>query len=137
MAESVLIIEDDPTVGKILARTLQIKGYKVQVATDGVRGLGMFQSIRPDLVVLDLMMPKMSGWEVCRRIRDMSSVPIIVSTACNTEQHLAKAMEMGADHYLVKPFRPAELQARVKALLKRAKMAAVEETNQIGLAIAT
>ncbi|MBN1584314.1 MAG: response regulator [Anaerolineae bacterium] len=137
MVQRILIVEDEPAVRRVLERALQIKGYEVHTAVDGPSGLGMFQAVCPHLVVLDLMMPKMSGWEVCRRIREMSPVPIIVTTACNTEQDMDRAVEMGADHYLVKPFRPSELQAWVKALLKRAATPVAEETGCLSLAIAT
>lgn len=135
-AESILIIEDEPLVRSILVQALQMKGYEVHVAADGPSGLSMFQTLGPQLVVLDLMLPEMSGWEVCRQIRELSSVPILVTTACKTDQDLVRALEMGADHYLIKPFRAAELQAWVKVLLKRAAACSAQEESLVRWATA-
>ena len=130
-AESILIIEDEPLVRLVVARALQMKGYEVHAAADGPSGLDLFQTVHPRLVILDLMLPEMSGWEVCRRIRERSSVPIMVTSACKTEQDLVRALEMGADHYMVKPFRPAELQAWVRVLLRRGTTRPSEEERRI------
>jgi two-component system KDP operon response regulator KdpE len=98
---------------------LENRGYEVQIADDGAEGLRQAYAIQPDLVVLDIMMPDMDGWTVCERLRELSDVPIIFVTAVGKETDIVRGLEMGADDYLVKPFSPRELLARIEAVLRR------------------
>jgi DNA-binding response OmpR family regulator len=116
----VLIIEDDPTVGEVVARYLRREGYAVDVEADGAVGLQQALAHTPDLVILDLMLPSLSGLEICRRLRVAAPVPIIMLTARGAEADRIAGLEMGADDYVAKPFSPRELTARVKAVLRRA-----------------
>jgi DNA-binding response OmpR family regulator len=116
----VLIIEDDPTVGEVVARYLRREGYAVDVEADGAVGLQRALAHAPDLVILDLMLPSLSGLEICRRLRVAAPVPIIMLTARGAEADRIAGLEMGADDYVAKPFSPRELTARVKAVLRRA-----------------
>lgn len=122
MAEKILVIDDDECLLTLTERVLQKQGYSVSTATHGEQGLALFRQIAPDLVILDVMMPGMDGWEVCRRLRQISAVPIIFLTALGSEKNVVDGLMGGADDYLVKPFRPDELWARVNALLRRARM---------------
>ncbi len=117
----VLIIEDDPNVAEVVGRYLEREGYRVQTASDGRAGLEMALSDLPDLVVLDLMLPTMGGLEVCRRLRSVAPVAVIMLTARGEEADRIAGLEMGADDYIAKPFSPRELTARVKAVLRRAR----------------
>jgi DNA-binding response OmpR family regulator len=116
----VLIIDDDPTVAEVLARYLAREGYRVQTETDGAVGLRRALEDLPDLVVLDLMLPGMSGLEVCRRLRAVAPVPVIMLTARGEESARISGLELGADDYVAKPFSPREVTARAKAVLRRA-----------------
>jgi DNA-binding response OmpR family regulator len=116
----VLIIEDDPNVAEVVARYLEREGYRVQVATDGRAGLEAALAELPDLVVLDLMLPSMGGLEICRRLRSVAPVAVIMLTARGEEADRIAGLELGADDYIAKPFSPRELTARVKAVLRRA-----------------
>ena len=116
----VLIIEDDPNVAEVVARYLQREGYRVDTIADGAAGLQAALNDPPDLVVLDLMLPSLSGLEVCRRLRDAAPVPVIMLTARGEEADRITGLELGADDYVAKPFSPRELTARVKAVLRRA-----------------
>ena len=119
MNERILIIEDDEGIVKVIQRGLQLEGYKVDAAYDGESGLELARSWFPDLVILDLMLPGIDGLEVCNRLRARSSVPILILTAKETTQDRVEGLDAGADDYLVKPFELDELQARVRALLRR------------------
>jgi len=116
----VLIIEDDPNVAEVVTRYLEREGYVVEAADDGLQGLERALSDPPDLVVLDLMLPALSGLEVCRRLRAKAPVPVIMLTARGEEVDRIAGLELGADDYVAKPFSPRELTARVKAVLRRA-----------------
>jgi DNA-binding response OmpR family regulator len=118
--KTVLVIEDDRNTAALVALYLQREGFRALTAGDGEAGLAIAERKRPDLVVLDLMLPKLDGWEVCRRLRKMSEVPIIMLTARGEEIDRVAGLTLGADDYLVKPFSPRELIARVKAVLRRA-----------------
>ena len=122
MPERILVVDDSPELLGLIERTLQRDGFSVSVALDGERGLAAFHQTAPDLVILDVMMPGMDGWEVCRRLRQVSSVPIIFLTALHSAEHRVHGLTEGADDYLPKPFDIAELRARVNALLRRASM---------------
>jgi DNA-binding response OmpR family regulator len=119
MARTVLVVEDEPTVRETLAEALTEEGLNVSTAEDGPEGLERFRADRPDLVILDLMLPRMSGIEVCRIIRAESSVPILMLTARDSELDKVLGLELGADDYVTKPFSLRELQARIRALLRR------------------
>ena len=116
----VLIIEDDPNVAEVVGRYLTREGYEVEIATDGAEGLDRALSDPPDMVVLDLMLPSLGGLEVCKRIRAVAPVPVIILTALGEETDRIVGLELGADDYVAKPFSPRELTARVKAVLRRA-----------------
>jgi len=122
MAEKILIIDDDEFLLTLIQRLLKPEGYSVFAATSGEEGLERFHQVAPDLVILDVMMPEMDGWEVCHRLRKVSPVPIIFLTALSAEKNVVNGLVGGADDYLVKPFNAAELRARVAALLRRARM---------------
>jgi len=119
----ILLVEDEKTIRDAVAAYLEREGYWVTPAADGQAALDEFAKHRFELVVLDLMLPKVSGEEVCRAIRDASDVPIIMLTAKGEEEDRIAGLELGADDYLVKPFSPRELVARVRALLRRAHVA--------------
>ncbi len=120
MPRKVLLIDDDLSILKLLGRYLENAGYDVVTAENGIRGLQQLYEERPDLVILDVMMPRMDGWETCRRIREMTDVPIIMLTVKGEEPDKLKAFRLGVDDYVTKPFSFAELAARVRAVLQRA-----------------
>ncbi len=122
MAERILAIDDDCLMLQLVQHSLESAGYQVSVALDGASGLQRFHERQPHLVVLDVMMPQMDGWEICQRIRGVSTVPIIMLTARGSKEDVVKGLKMGADDYLVKPFHPEELRARVEAVLRRTRM---------------
>ena len=122
MQKKILVIDDDPRLVKLVDYSLTQEGYEVYKAYDGQEGLRQMYSHQPDLVILDIMMPRMDGWQVCRRIREMSNVPIIMLTAKGGEEDIARGLDYGADDYLTKPFRVKELLARVRAVLRRAAL---------------
>ncbi|ADD40433.1 response regulator transcription factor [Stackebrandtia nassauensis] len=116
----ILVVEDDPNVSDVVRRYLEREGYRVTLAADGLSGLAEYRSGRPDLVVLDLMLPKLPGIEVCRALRIESEVPVIMLTALGDESDRIAGLSVGADDYLSKPFSPRELVLRVAAVLRRA-----------------
>jgi CheY-like chemotaxis protein len=118
--QKVLIVEDEPMAGEVVERHLRRDGYEVRTALDGQSALQAFDAFEPDLVVLDVMLPRVDGMEVCRRIRAASAIPIIMLTARGQEIDKLLGLELGADDYVTKPFSPRELAARVKAVLRRA-----------------
>jgi DNA-binding response OmpR family regulator len=118
-AKTVLVVEDEPTLSSTLSYNLRKNGFEVLSAADGVTGLQEARRAKPDIIVLDLMLPKMDGLEVCRRLRADSDVPILILTARSEELDKVVGLEMGADDYLTKPFGMRELMARVRALLRR------------------
>jgi len=115
----VLVVEDDASIADVLRRTLRQEGHEVRSATDGVEALRLAEEFVPDLVVLDLGLPKLDGVEVCRRIRAESDVPILILTARTQTDDRVVGLDSGADDYLVKPFERKELLARMRALLRR------------------
>lgn len=117
--QRILVVDDDPTISDVVTRYLQSDGYDVQVAFDGEEALEHARAFYPDLVVLDLMLPKLDGLEVCRLLRSQGSVPIIMLTAKGDEMDRLVGLNLGADDYIAKPFSPRELVARVKAVLRR------------------
>jgi two-component system KDP operon response regulator KdpE len=122
MKERILVIDDDPTLVRVLQVGLEKEGYEAISATSGAEGLRQAYSTQPHLIILDIMMPRMDGWEVCRRLREMSDVPIIMLTAKVREEDIVKGLGLGADDYITKPFRTRELMARMEALLRRASL---------------
>ncbi len=119
MDATILIVEDEQNINDILVFTFNKEGYKTMSAYDGVKGLEMALNEKPDLVLLDVMLPGMDGYEVCRKIREKSQVPIIMLTAREDEVDKVLGLEMGADDYITKPYSVRELTARVKANLRR------------------
>ena len=122
--KQVLVIEDDPNTANLVVLYLEKEGFQALQANDGEKGLALAKTRRPDLVILDLMLPRMDGWEVCRRLRKISEVPVIMLTARGEEIDRVSGLTLGADDYVVKPFSPRELVARVKAVLRRTAPAA-------------
>ena len=127
MAVSVLVVEDDRNIQELLQLYLEKEGYAVTVASDGGQGLAKFRSIKPDLVLLDVMMPVMDGWAVCKAIRADSQTPIIMLTAKGETDDKVSGLKSGADDYVTKPFEMKELLARVEAVLRRTGSAPTEE----------
>jgi len=127
---NIVLIEDDRAIAGPLTRTLEGLGYTVFAAGDGASGLEMALSRQPDLVLLDIMLPVMDGWEVCKAIRKQSVVPILMLTALNEEIDRILGLELGADDYLTKPFSTRELLARVKAMLRRVEFDATQPTRK-------
>jgi DNA-binding response OmpR family regulator len=117
----VLVIDDDPDIRLLVAELLQRAGLKVEQAPDGRTGLRAFHQSPADLIVLDVSMPELDGWETLERIRDLSDVPVIMLTARGAELERVRGLQAGADDYMVKPFGRQELVARVQALLRRAR----------------
>ena len=126
MPSRILIIEDDPDTTELIRLYLVRDGHQVLTASDGVQGLRLAQEDAPDLIVLDLMLPRMDGLEVCRRVRQNSQTPIIMLTARVEEEDRLGGLDMGADDYVTKPFTPRELAARVRAVLRRAARDAMD-----------
>ena len=116
---TVLLIEDDRLIAEPIARALKMQNYTVLTASNGATGLDMALTAHPDLVILDIMLPEMNGWDVCKGIRRKSVVPILMLTALSEEIDRVLGLELGADYYLSKPFSSRELLARIKALLRR------------------
>ncbi len=127
----ILLVEDEKSIREAVVAYLEREGYWVTPAADGQAALEQFAKYRFDLVVLDLMLPKVPGEQVCRAIRDASDVPIIMLTAKGELEDRVRGLELGADDYLVKPFSPRELVARVRALLRRAKVTDEPQRNRL------
>ena len=117
--KKVLVIEDDPNTANLVSLYLEKEGFQALQANDGEKGLALANKHGPDLVILDLMLPRLDGWEVCRRLRKTSEVPVIMLTARSEEIDRVSGLTLGADDYVIKPFSPRELVARVKAVLRR------------------
>jgi two-component system alkaline phosphatase synthesis response regulator PhoP len=125
----VLIVDDDPKVCETLDRYLAHAGYVTASALDGAKALEMVQTFAPDLIVLDLLLPRIGGLEICRMLRETSAIPIIMLTAKTTEHDTLTGLSLGADDYLTKPFSPRELVARVEAVLRRT--GTTEKTSRV------
>lgn len=119
MGHKILVVDDDPNTSRLVRLYLQKEGHTVLEAHDGEEGLSIAREKRPDLVVLDIMMPRMDGIEVCRTLRQESDIAIIMLTARTTDEDKLKGLDIGADDYVTKPFSPGELAARVRAVLRR------------------
>ena len=125
----ILIIEDDKKTASLVALYLEREGFQPRIAYDGQQGLEMARQDSPLLVILDLMLPVIDGWEVCRQLRKSSDVPIIMLTARDEEVDLISGLTLGADDYVAKPFSPRELVARVKAVLRRGRLRPQKENK--------
>ena len=122
MSEKILVVEDEPSLQETLAYNLKRQGYEVEIAGDGLSALRLAREIKPDLVVLDIMLPELDGFEVCRILRQESNTPILMLTARDDEIDRVIGLELGADDYMSKPFSMREFLARVKAQLRRVRL---------------
>jgi DNA-binding response OmpR family regulator len=122
MSKRILIVDDEPRYLRLLEANLKTEGYTVVTAADGLQAIDAFSAQPVDLILLDIMMPRLDGFGTCQRIREFSNVPIIMLTAKGEEQDRVKGLDLGADDYLVKPFSATELLARVRAVLRRAQL---------------
>ena len=120
-SDPILIVEDDRNIASLVETYLEQAGFRTVVAHDGRRGLELAQRLRPGLVILDIMLPGLDGWDICRELRKVSQVPILMLTAREEEVDRIVGFSLGADDYVVKPFSPRELVERVKAILRRAR----------------
>jgi DNA-binding response OmpR family regulator len=134
--ETILIVDDEPTIVEVVGLYLQREGYRVVTAADGAAALSLVEQQRPDLVVLDLMLPGLSGLEVTKRLRASGALPIIMLTARGEEADRVVGLELGADDYVTKPFSARELVARVKAVLRRSHPEAVPAEQAVSNALA-
>src|SRR5579859_1837764 len=125
----ILAADDDPQLLRLVARNLQLEGYEVVASTDGQQALEHVEQKMPDLLILDVMMPRLDGFSVCERVREFSAVPIIIVTARGQDQDKIRGLDLGADDYLTKPFSIEELLARVRAVLRRAQFTASEQAH--------
>ena len=130
LGAKILVIDDDPNICEAVRVYLANEGYEVITANDGYEGVASFKAYNPDLVLLDIMMPKKDGWQVCREIREVSSKPIIMVTAKGEVFDKVLGLEMGADDYMMKPFDPKEMIARVRAVLRRYQAARPETPTE-------
>jgi DNA-binding response OmpR family regulator len=127
-----LLVDDEKNIIELERLYLDKEGYEIQVAYDGKSALDKMRSLKPDLIILDLMLPGVDGWEVCRRVRQESETPIIMLTARDQDVDKIVGLEIGADDYLTKPFNPRELVARVKAILRRSVPAVKTQRLSVG-----
>ena len=130
MAISVLVVEDDRNIAELLQMYLEKEGYAVTVAADGGQGLSKFRSIKPDLVLLDVMMPVMDGWAVCKAIRAEGKTPVIMLTAKSETDDKVTGLRSGADDYITKPFEMKEVLARIEAVLRRSDRISGEKQSR-------
>ena len=126
-----LVVDDDPNICELLRLYFEKEGYQVKTASDGFEGVSIFKNFDPDLVLLDIMMPRKDGWQVCREIREVSAKPIIMITAKNETFDKVLGLELGADDFIVKPFDMKELSARVKAVLRRYNAYSKTEDDEV------
>ncbi len=127
----ILLIDDDPNISHLVQLYLEKEGFEVQLAARGDEGLAAFKRRPPNLLLLDVMLPGMDGWQVCRAVRQFSSIPIIMLTAKDETFDKVLGLELGADDYLTKPFEPKELIARIKAVLRRTQPNGAEEKGDV------
>jgi two-component system, OmpR family, response regulator len=128
---AILIVDDDPHLRELASVFLRREGFAIYEASDGVEALSMLERVNAELVILDIMLPKLDGWDLCRQLRVWCELPILMLTAKGETSQKLKGFQIGADDYLVKPFEPLELVARVKALLKRYRIA-TSQRIQVG-----
>ena len=131
MSQKVLVVEDDNNIAELLRLYLQKDGFEVSHAADGGKAVEMAREIQPDLVLLDIMLPVMDGWQVCRELRKKSDVPIIMLTAKGEDMDKILGLEYGADDYMTKPFNILEVKSRIKAIFRRTAMMQKESTQSI------
>ena len=129
--EKILVVDDDANICELLRLYLTKEGYQVTVANDGEEGLEKFNAVKPDMVLLDVMMPRMDGLEVCRRIRKAGNTPVMMLTAKGETFDKVLGLELGADDYIVKPFDMKELVARIKAVIRRFQAADAPEKELV------
>ena len=128
---NILIVDDDPHIRELVRLFLRAEGFDVYEASDGVEALAKLETLKAEMVILDVMMPNMDGWELCRELRASYDMPLLMLTAKGETAQKIKGFQLGTDDYLVKPFEPLELVARVKALLKRYRIA-TSQAVQVG-----
>jgi DNA-binding response OmpR family regulator len=133
MTGPILIVEDDKKAASLIALYLEREGFQTVVAYDGAQALNLAQRHKPIFVVLDLMLPVVDGWQVCRQLRQLSDVPILILSAREEEVDRISGLTLGADDYVVKPFSPRELVARVKAILRRGRLTTTKERKVLSL----
>jgi len=129
--DKILVVDDDPDVRMLLQEWLEMEDYQVFVAADGLSGLKEFFRVQPDLVVIDVMMPKMDGLELCRRIREVSTVPVLFLSAKGQEMDKVRGLTFGGDDYITKPVGRAEFIARIEAALRRYRMPGAQEPEPV------
>jgi len=128
--QRILVVDDEQNICELVRMYLEQDGYRVAIARNGAEALRQIQALKPALVILDLMLPEVDGWEVCRRVRASSDLPILMLTARDDDVDKIVGLELGADDYLTKPFNPRELVARVRAILRRTSRS-VEQTRPL------
>jgi DNA-binding response OmpR family regulator len=133
---TIVAADDDPQLLRLVTRNLEFEGYEVLPASDGKLALEQVEAHTPDLVLLDVMMPRMDGFTVCQRVREFSTVPVIIVTARGQDEDKVRGLDLGADDYLTKPYSVDELLARVRAVLRRAQFTANEHAHALGTTIA-
>ncbi|TCM95734.1 DNA-binding response OmpR family regulator [Paenibacillus sp. BK033] len=131
----ILVVDDDPNIRELVSLFLRREGYEVIEAANGEDALTRLEAVKPDLAVIDVMMPKMDGWALCSAMRESFDMPLLMLTAKGETAHKVKGFELGADDYVVKPFDPPELIVRVKALLKRYRIASSQVVELGGLSM--
>jgi DNA-binding response OmpR family regulator len=129
--EQILVVDDEANIIDLVRLYLERDGFRVEAAADGAQALEKIRGLNPDLVILDIMLPEIDGFEVCRRVRNDSDVPIIMLTARDEDIDKIVGLELGADDYLTKPFNPRELAARVKAILRRTERSPHTDTRPV------
>ena len=132
MPSRIVVVEDEATIADAVAARLRTEGFEVEVAHDGPSGVELVERVRPDLVVLDVMLPGLDGLEVCRRIQRTRAVPVVMLTARGEETDVLVGLGVGADDYVTKPFSPRELVARIRAVLRRAERAGTGAELRVG-----
>lgn len=130
--QKILVVDDDPQLLEIMQLNLEAASYRLLSAKNGEEGMRLFYAHQPDLLILDVAMPKLSGFEVCERVREISTVPILMLTAHNREADIIKGLDLGADDYLAKPFKVGELLARIRAALRRGETESTQEQTPPG-----
>jgi OmpR family response regulator RpaB len=128
--EKILVVDSEVEIGQLLLTRLTILGYKVYLVSNGKDALTFFTQKTPDLILIDVVLPKLDGYEVCREIRKSSQVPLIILTSLSSISNRILGLELGADDYVIKPFSPNELEARIKSLMRRSKPNAVTFTKE-------
>lgn len=131
MTAKILVVEDEQLIAEMIQFNLEKQGYEVYVAPDGILAVQKVEQVKPDLILLDIMLPGLNGFEVCRQVRKNHNTPIIMLTAKETESDKVQGLNLGADDYITKPFNPQELLARVNAQLRRANVLNVQELNNV------